>query len=145
MTNSDESPQSGFASDCLLPSEQRIRSTLLGIVAINLLINVWNAARNWATLTFLHHLIGITLWVVLPIVAVALIFRRRMVGRWILVVLFGGRGVAGASYLAWLAFTYKSAFHSWLCLAYALEAAFYLASAIWVFVSLGKWRGQDSP
>ena len=59
-----------------------------------------------------------------------------MLGRWILVVLFGCRGVAALAYLAWVAWTHPFALlHNWLCLIHLLDATFYLASAAWLFFS----------
>lgn len=139
----DEFHESRSDSDNVSLNVRHVRRTLLAIVVVNFLINARNVARNWDTLTFLHCFIGTTIWGVLPIVAVILIFRRRMLGHWILVVLFGCRGVAVWLYLAWIAYTCPSSLGSQLYLFNILDAAFYLGAAIWVFVSIGH-RGRMS-
>ena len=92
--------------------------------------------RNLVALMFLHHVIGILLWGVLPIVALALVFRA-LCCRWILVALFGCRGVAATCYLVWLACTHPLVPYTWLYLVYILDAAFYLGSAVWLLFSGG--------
>ena len=68
---------------------------VLGIVLLNVALNVRSVVRHWAKLTLLHHLLGITIWLVLPLTGVLLLYQGKAIGRWILVGLLGMRAVIG--------------------------------------------------
>ena len=74
MTNPCSSPQSPFSPEPDSLSERRTMGTLLAVVTANLLLNAASVVRHWDELTVAHYLMGIVLWVLLPIVALALVF-----------------------------------------------------------------------
>jgi hypothetical protein len=92
MVNPYESP----SAPCLLPPKHgRIRGLVLGVVLLNVALNARHVVHNWPVLTVVHYAIGASLWLILPLWAVFLLWRGRRLGRWILVGLFGLRALIG--------------------------------------------------
>jgi hypothetical protein len=109
--------------------------TLLAVVTFQIALTAVNVVCNWIELTPLHYLIGIPVWVVLPLLAVALIWRRHMFGRWVLVGLFGLHGTGDVYAIANLASVYSPAILSAPGLRHVVNALFYLAVTGWLLFS----------
>ena len=72
--------------------------TVAGLLTIAL--NVNSVVHNWRALTPSHYIVGLTLWLALPVIGVYLLLNNRAVGRWVLVGLFGLRLAMGILDLA---------------------------------------------
>lgn len=116
-------------------SRRRVLAVVLGVVLLNVAINARSVVRHWPELTFLHYLIGTALWLLLPLVAVSLLYRGKRAGRWILVALFGLRAVAGLICAAWWmplvvrnpSKVFVSPYRDW-----TIDALFYLIATLWL-------------
>jgi hypothetical protein len=140
MGNPYQSPQSPIGSADSSMNQRRILGTVLGVVVVNVALTAINVARNWLELTLVHHFVGMTLWVALPLLAVILIWRRHTAGRWILVALFGLRGIGEVCILVYdLTWIDSSNYPSILLIPpfrrQAVNGLFYVASAGWLLFS----------
>lgn len=135
MTNRCQSSQSPFGSERVSLNRRFALIAMLTIVLISIVFNTCSAVRHWSELTFAHYLIGIAIWAVLPIVAVALVFQGRTLGRWILIVSYGCRGAAATFYLAWLAHLYGAFVLPGWSWPVCADAVFHLGAAAWLLYS----------
>jgi hypothetical protein len=112
---------------------------VLAVVALNAVWNARNVVKHWPELTLLHHLLGILLWLVLPLLAVLLVWRGRAAGRWILVCLFGLRALAGLSALTLdydiVVKCHPGAFFAEPLRTWVLDTLFYCGATIWLLAS----------
>ena len=108
---------------------------LLAVVTLQLCVTGVGVARSVSELTSLHYLVGILLSVILPLLAVFLLWRGHMAGRWILIGLFALRGAAEASWLVYLATIYPSAILSGSGPLNITNALFYSAATLWLLFS----------
>lgn len=115
----------------------RAWSVLFAVILLSVAINAKNAARNWPELTIFHRLLGFGLWLVLPVVAVCVLWRGCAVGRSILACLFGLRSIIG---MLALGIYFPLAARDPLCLVSelrgdVLETMFYLSATAWLVCS----------
>jgi hypothetical protein len=110
---------------------------MVGILVVSAVINASNVARAWAELTLLNYLVGIALWVALPIVAATLAWRGRPSGRWILVVLFAFRALAEVYGVAPLIAIDPSMLFAAPWRRHVVDALFFAGSAAWFLFSPG--------
>ncbi len=92
--------QSPSGSPDVVANRYRVCGVSMVVVLLNVVVNAYNVVRNWPELTIFHYAVGTVLWLVLPLLAVFLIWRNRPIGRWLLIVLFGLRVVVGLLQLA---------------------------------------------
>ena len=113
---------------------------VLGVVLLNVAWNVRSCVMHWSQLAPGHLVVGMLLWLALPLFAVFLLWRARSVGRWILVGLFGLRALAML-----LLFVTSGAAASMThspgilltepCRTWGLDIVFYLAATTWIVAS----------
>jgi hypothetical protein len=110
-----------------------VLKTTTTIVAINIALNIAAIVLRWGELSSSTLFFGVMLWLVLPFVAVVGMWYKRAIAHWIVIVLFGLRGVLELSAVISL----MGASFTTLFLrprsTYAIEALFYLGSALWLF------------
>jgi hypothetical protein len=133
-TNPYQSPQSPCNPHPSPTDRSRVWATVFAIFVGNVALNAYTTVRNWPELTPIHHLIGVTLWLALPLFAMFLLWRGRPFGRWILVGLFVIRAIGEVLWLAFIA-RYPSMLLSGPGLIDALRALFYISATVWLAFS----------
>ena len=73
--------------------DRRAWGMFLACVSLHFVVSGWTLFVNRAQIDVAVVIVGTPLWFLLPLLAFALIWRGRMTGFWILVTLFGLRGV----------------------------------------------------
>jgi hypothetical protein len=109
---------------------------LIVIVVLTFAVNVRSACQNWGELTLPVVLAMTGIGFGLPLVALYLIWRGNMAGRWILVVLFGLRGAAGLE--CFIQFGLVCRFHPMFFLLgykHLIAATVFLPAATWLAFS----------
>lgn len=91
MTNPYQSPS--VETEHVPPARGRVWRAALNVVLLSVAFNAHVVVLNWPELTLLHHVAGVLLWLLVPFLAVYLLWRGKRTGRWILVGLFGLRAV----------------------------------------------------
>jgi heme/copper-type cytochrome/quinol oxidase subunit 4 len=137
MNSSESNGENAVSMDrrCFDRKRRRVLATTEGIVVVHLVLDTINTVQHLATLTFMQHLCGIVLWIVLPLLAVALMWRGRASGRWILIVLFGLRGIVELVVVVSMMGMGLSVLLAGPMPNYAFQALFYSSAAAWLFFS----------
>jgi hypothetical protein len=121
-------------------AEKRRWAILLVLVLASFGLNAFNLWRDWEHTLLPVLVVLLVLGFVLPVLAIFLVWRGRVAGAWILVILFDTRGVANLV----LVVTYARSIFIVLdpiVIRHAILGAFFVASAVWIALSavMGVW------
>ena len=81
-------------------SRLRVHGIAAAIVLVHVANNLSILLRNLPQLTIWHHVIGGTLWFLLPTLGVVLLWKERPSGRWLLLGLFVFRALIASLFVA---------------------------------------------
>jgi hypothetical protein len=106
-----------------------------GVVLVNVALNARSAVQHSPELTVVHYLIGALLWLALPLLAVLLMWRGKGISRWLLIGLFGFRGIVEVLFLGFVVVAHPSMLLAGAFRFNAVHALFYLAATAWLVFS----------
>lgn len=134
-TNPYQSAQSPCGMKGTPANRRRTCANVCGVVLFNVALNARSAVQHWPELTVVHYLIGALLWLALPLLAVLLMWRGKVIGRWLLIGLFGVRGIGEVLFLAPVVVGHPAMLFDGPFPFYAVQALFYLAATAWLVFS----------
>jgi hypothetical protein len=124
---------------------ERAWEILLAVVLASFALNGFNLWRNWEDTSLAALVAGLVLWFFLAVLAVFLLWRGRVAGAWILVVLFGIRGATNLVLVATCARQSLLVLHP-IVVRHVILGTFFVASAAWIAIAAvkGVWAMPHS-
>jgi hypothetical protein len=108
----------------------------------NIGINIRIAVQNWPTLSLSSLAISTGLWMILPLIAVILLWCGEGIGRWLLVGLFGFRAAGESLGLGLLVAGHWDLLFKAPYLSQTLAALYYFTAAGWMCLFLHVRRSD---
>ena len=121
-------------------AEKRRWAILLFLVLASFGLNAFNLWRDWEHTSFPLLIVLLVLGFLLPVLAIFLLWRRRVAGAWILAISFGIRGLGNLVVVVIYARHIFPVLDP-IVIRHAILGAFFVGSAVWIALAAvgGVW------